>query len=47
MDRLEFLERIEKELKLYKEYLLNLIVVSNTNNKSNLEDQEKKKKANA
>ena len=29
MDRLELLGKIKKELKVYKEYLLNLLVVSN------------------
>ena len=42
MDRLELLEKIEQELKLYKEYLLNIMVVSNINTKNELEDQEKK-----
>ncbi len=42
MDRLELLEKIEQELKLYKEYLLNIMVVSNINTKNELEDQEEK-----
>jgi hypothetical protein len=42
VDRLELLEKIEQELKLYKEYLLNIMVVSNINTKNELEDQEEK-----
>ncbi len=46
MDRLELLEKIEQELKLYKDFLLNLMIVSNINNKNDLKDHEKEENKN-
>ncbi len=41
MDRLELLGKIKKELKAYKEFLLNIIVVDNLNQENAIKDRIK------